>query len=121
MIETDVGRSRILGELKTFMERFDNGKIAVLAMDSDNSELWDQENIESDFQQEMGEAVIEKLSEAVVDAAVVCNDQDLPVLLLGKNEAGDWDGIGVDKRLRSEVTLALETKFASNDSEDSDD
>ena len=113
MIETDLGRSRVLSQLKSFIRRFDDAKIVILAMDSSQSQQWDEENNDRDFQNEIGSEVISKISDQPVTAAILCCDRTLPVLLLCKNENDEWDGIGVDKRLRSEVKMVLENKFRS--------
>ncbi len=105
--EVEDSRQQTLNELEAFAEQMDAKPLAIVTLDADQSQLWDQEG-EIDYQDELGREITKQVTDGVTETLVIRNADGLPVALAALDENAGWQGIGVDKRLRFEVATMLQ-------------
>ncbi len=104
--EEDESRRRTLDEISAFAAKMDGRPLAVVTLDAEQSELWDQEG-EIDYQDEFGREITRQVSDGVTETVVIRDVNGLPVALAALDEEAGWQGLGIDKRLRLEVATML--------------
>lgn len=100
-------RRRTLDELHAFIATMDDRPLAVVTLDTEQSMLWDQ-NGEIDYQDAFGRQIIGQISDGETETLVIRNCDGLPVALAALDEAGGWQGLGIDARLRFEIATMLQ-------------
>lgn len=105
--EEDDLRQETLDELSAFAAAMDGRPLAVVTLDAEQSEQWDQEG-DIDYQDEYGRQIVAQVNDGVTETLVVRNADGLPVALAAKHADAGWQGIGVDERLRFEVATMLQ-------------
>ena len=105
--EVEDSRQQTLNELEAFAEQMDAKPLAIVTLDADQSQLWDQEG-EIDYQDELGREITKQVTDGVTETLVIRNADGLPVALAALDKNAGWQGIGVDKRLRFEVATMLQ-------------
>jgi hypothetical protein len=106
----DEGRQETLNELQAFMHDMEGRAMAVITLDPEQSANWDTEG-DIDYPQEYGQQIIWQLSadpEEEAETLVIRNHDELPVALGVVDHEGKWQGIGIDKRLRQEISDMME-------------
>jgi len=109
----DESRQRTLDDLHVFITAMDGRPLAVVTLDKEQSELWDQDG-DIDYQDEYGRQIVEQVTDGVTETLVIRNSEGLPVALATLDGNDGWQGIGIDKRLRFEIATAMqndETRF----------
>ncbi len=103
-------RQETLNELILFMRGMEGLTMSVVTLDVEQSENWDKEG-KFDYQNFYGEQIIQKIMEVDTNAEciVIRNSEHLPVAMASSHsdkstDTATWQGIGVDKRLRTEIT-----------------
>ncbi len=105
--EVEDFRQQTLNELEAFAKQMDAKPLAIVTLDADQSQLWDQEG-EIDYQDELGREITKQVTDGVTETLVIRNADGLPVALAALDKKAGWQGIGVDKRLRFEVATMLQ-------------
>ncbi|MCU7880425.1 MAG: hypothetical protein KZQ66_02085 [Candidatus Thiodiazotropha sp. (ex Lucinoma aequizonata)] len=109
--QEDESRQRTLDELNDFIKTMDGRPLAIVTLDKEQSVLWDQDS-EIDYQDAYGQQIIEQVTDGITETLVIRNCEGLPVALAAKNGETGWQGIGIDKRLRFEIAIALQNDEA---------
>jgi len=102
----DEGRQDTLNELHAFMHDMEGRAMAVITLDAEQSENWDTEG-DIDYPQEYGQQIIGQLTadpEEDAETLVIRNHDELPIAMGVLDTEGKWQGIGIDKRLRQEIS-----------------
>ncbi len=102
-------RQETLNELIQFMRGMEGLTMSVVTLDVEQSENWDKEG-KFDYQNFYGEQIVQKIMEVDTNAEciVIRNSEHLPVAMASSHsdkstDTTTWQGIGVDKRLRTEI------------------
>ena len=96
----DNGKSAALAEIELMLSRVQaESEIFHLALDKEHSDRWDEENSE-DFQEAMGQDIVNHYHTGHSLGVIVFNDDDQPILLMHYSKNTGWEGINIDKRLR---------------------
>jgi hypothetical protein len=70
-----------------------------LVIDQQHSDQWDEENSD-DFQQAMGQDIINRYHTGNPLGLIVFNVDEQPILLMHYSKTTGWEGVNIDKRLR---------------------
>ncbi len=101
------GRRETLDELIDFMKEMEGLTMTVITLDDEQSENWDKdEQNDFDYQDYYGQEIIQQIQTHDPDARciVVRNAQKQPVAMATRYpEMPGWQGIGVEKRLRTDI------------------
>ena len=99
-------RHKTLSEISTFIESMLGRVLAVVTLDEEQSARWDQHG-EFDYQNYYGQAIVEQVADGRTQTLVIRNTQGLPVALASCDNHSNWQGLGIDKRLREAVAQML--------------
>jgi len=105
--EEEESRQRTLDELHTFIATMDGRPLAVVTLDKEQSELWDQDG-DIDYQDAYGCQIVRQIDDSITETLVIRNYQGLPVALAAQGENCGWQGLGIDKRLRVEIATIMQ-------------
>ena len=111
--DDDASRQRTLDELHAFIATMDDRPLAVVTLDKQQSAQWDEDG-DIDYQDAYGRQIIEQVSDSETETVVIRNCDGLPVALAALNGNAEWQGIGIDERLRFEIAITMqndETEF----------
>ncbi len=101
------GRQETLDELINFMKVMEGLTMTVVTLDDEQSENWDKDGENDfDYQDYYGKEIIQQVQTHDPDTqcVVIRNTQQLPVAMAASHpQSPGWQGIGIDKRLRSEI------------------
>ncbi len=101
------GRQETLDELINFMKAMEDLTMTVVTLDDEQSENWDKDGESNpDYQDYYGKEIIQQIQTHDPDThcVVIRNAQQQPVAMAAKHlETPGWQGIGIDKRLRTEI------------------
>jgi len=100
-------RQRTLDELHAFIAAMDGRPLAIVALDREQSALWDQDG-DVDYQDVFGRQIVAQVSDGVTETLVIRNSDGLPVALAALDESAGWQGLGIDVRLRFEIATMLQ-------------
>lgn len=104
----DNGKSAAENEVKLMLSRVQaETEIYYLEIDKQYSDQWDEQDSD-DFQQAMGQDIINHYHTGNSLGIIVFNDDEQPILLMHYSKATGWEGVNIDKRLRPQfVPLTL--------------
>lgn len=105
--EDDESRQRTLNELHAFINAMNNRPLSVTTLDLEQSQNWDQEG-DIDYQDAYGRQIIEQITDDMSETLIIRNVSGLPVALAALDKNRSWQGIGIDKRLRTEIAATLQ-------------
>jgi len=98
----DNGKSAALADIKSMLSRVQaETEIYHLAIDKQHSDQWDEEKSDA-FQEAMGQDIINHYHTGHSLGVIVFNDDDQPILLMHYSKTTGWEGVNIDKRLRSQ-------------------
>ncbi len=103
----DEGRKETLDELISFMKDMEGLTMTVITLDNEQSTNWDRDGDDDfDYQDYYGKEIIQQIQQHDPEARciIIRNSQLQPVAMAAKYpENPDWQGIGIDSRLRTEI------------------
>ena len=105
--QEDDGKQETLDELISFMKEMQGLTMTVITLDDEQSENWDKDGKDDiDYQDYYGKEIIQQIQQHDPEAScvVIRNAQLQPVAMAAQfPEGSEWQGIGIDSRLRSEI------------------
>ena len=112
--EVDDSRERTLEELYGFIREMDGRPLAVVTLDREQSLRWDEEG-ETDYQDAYGRRIVRQVADGITETLLIRDSDGLPLALAAVDPVGGWRGLGIDKRLRGEIAVALRNDEAEFD------
>jgi hypothetical protein len=100
-------RRQTIDELTVLIHSMQDRSLAVVSLDELQSDRWDQEG-DFDYQNHYGQEVIHQVADGETESLVVNNVWGLPVALSIRDDDGQWQGLGIDPRLRELILDTLE-------------
>lgn len=101
-------RRQTIDELTDIIHSMKDRPMAVVSLDELQSDQWDQQG-DSDYQDYYGQEIINQVADGETETLVITNVWGLPVALAVRSDDGQWQGLGVDPRLRELILDTLET------------
>ena len=96
----DNGKSAAIDDIQSMLSRVQaETEIFHLVIDKQHSDQWDEENSD-EFQQAMGQDIINSYHTGNSLGLIVFNDDEQPILLMHYSKRTGWEGVNIDKRLR---------------------
>jgi len=103
----DESRERTLRELNALIAAMNGRPLAVVKLNEEQSEHWDQEG-GIDYQDEYGRQIVQQVDDGETETLLIQSCDGMPLALAARdNQSGQWLGLGVDKRLRLEIATTL--------------
>lgn len=103
----EISRQRTLQEIHQFIANMDGRPLAIATLNAEQSRLWDDQG-DIDYQDAFGRQIIKEISgDGSSETLVIRSCQGLPLALAARGDRG-WQGLGIDRRLRSEIAPLLQ-------------
>jgi hypothetical protein len=105
----DNGKSAAIDDIQSMLSRVQaESDIYHLVIDQQHSDQWDEENSD-DFQQAMGQDIINRYHTGNSLGLIVFNNDEQPILLMHYSKTTGWEGVNIDKRLRPQFNTQIHT------------
>jgi hypothetical protein len=103
----DNGKSAAIDDIQSMLGRVQaETEIFHLVIDKQHSDQWDEENSD-EFQQAMGQDIINRYHTGNSLGLIVFNDDEQPILLMHYSKTTGWEGVNIDKRLRPQFNSQI--------------
>lgn len=103
----DNGKSAAIADVNLMLNRVQaEAEIYHLVIDKQHSDQWDEESSD-DFQETMGQDIINRYHTGHSLGVIVFNDDEQPILLMHYSKTTGWEGVDIDKRLRPQFKTQI--------------